>query len=127
MQVLRSEVLHPSGVEHAVSLKLIPTTVNRRQPQDAESISPRAICNLVVARSNLLRVYEVVEEQAAFQFSRQLEKDGQTRSRKDTEAVEGEVEMDGQGEGFVNMGSVKVVHRPHIMHTRFVCLVLIAI
>lgn len=29
--------------------------------------------------------------------------------RRDTEAVEGEVEMDRQGEGFVNMGSVKVI------------------
>lgn len=30
-------------------------------------------------------------------------------SRKDTEAVEGEVQMDGEGEGFVNMGTVKVI------------------
>lgn len=109
MQVLRSEVLYPSGIEHAVSLKLLPSIVSRRQPQDAENVSPRAICNLVVARSNLLRIYEVVEEQAALQFSRPLDKDGRTRVRKDTEAVEGEVEMDMQGEGFVNMGSVKVV------------------
>ena len=28
--------------------------------------------------------------------------------RKGTEAVEGEVEMDASGEGFVNMGTVKV-------------------
>ena len=108
MQVFRSEVLHPSGIEYAASLKLLPSTVNRRQPQDAESISPRAVCNLVVARSNLLRIYEVVEEQASLQFSRSFEKNGRRHARKDTEAVEGEVEMDGQGEGFVNMGSVKV-------------------
>jgi len=33
---------------------------------------------------------------------------------RDTEAVEGEVEMDTHGEGFVNMGSVKVTENIYV-------------
>lgn len=35
--------------------------------------------------------------------------------RRGTEAVEGEVEMDEQGEGFVNMGAVKVIQNTLFM------------
>ena len=41
-----------------------------------------------------------------------------------TEAVEGEVEMDGQGEGFVNMGSVKVISDLRYIKSRPVTLYL---
>ncbi|THH10614.1 hypothetical protein EW145_g1206 [Phellinidium pouzarii] len=109
MQALRSELLSPSGVEYAASLKLLPSTVNRRHSQDALGIFPKALCNVVTARSNLLRIYEVVEESAPAQLLKAQErgKGGWSRERRDTEAVEGEVEMDTQGEGFVNMGAVK--------------------
>ena len=39
---------------------------------------------------------------------KELEKERLVAVRKGTEAVEGEVEMDPLGEGFVNMGAVKV-------------------
>ncbi|KAI5121116.1 hypothetical protein M0805_002789 [Coniferiporia weirii] len=109
MQALRSELLSPSGVEYVTSLKLLPSTVNTRRSRDVDGTSPRALCNVVVARSNYLRIYEVVEESAPMQLlkAQGKGKDGWSRVRKDTEAVEGEVEMDAQGEGFVNMGTVK--------------------
>jgi cleavage and polyadenylation specificity factor subunit 1 len=98
MHALRREVLPPSGVEFAVSLSLrpaSPTNVSGKQ----------VIRNLVVARSNYLRVFEVCEEPAPLPPV----EDAVTSGRKGTEAVEGEVEMDEQGEGFVNVGFVKVI------------------
>ncbi|KAH8116054.1 cleavage factor protein [Phellopilus nigrolimitatus] len=105
MQALRYELLSPSGAEYAASLKLLPSTVNRRRSRDAGEDFPKAVCNVVVARSNWLRIYEIVEESAPVQLGQG--RGNWSRMRRDTEAVEGEVEMDTQGEGFVNMGAVK--------------------
>ncbi|KAH9943547.1 CPSF A subunit region-domain-containing protein [Amylocystis lapponica] len=122
MQALRQEILPPSGVEFAACLKLTPST----QPVDPESLRDsvgRALFNVVVARSNLLRVFEVREEPAPISTQKEDERERRASVRKGTEAVEGEVEMDTSGEGFVNMGSAKsagqngIVHSPTV--TRF--------
>lgn len=105
MQALHGEILPPSGVEYATSLNLIPGTVFQRRsnPVDGNNALPRRLGNVVVARSNHLRIYEVHEDSLPIQTV-----PTSTQSRKDTEAVEGEVEMDAQGEGFVNIGTIKV-------------------
>jgi cleavage and polyadenylation specificity factor subunit 1 len=56
-----------------------------------------------------LRIFEVREEPAPLPTQAEDEWDRRSKVRRGTEAVEGEVEMDEQGEGFVNMGSVKVI------------------
>ncbi|EJD05583.1 cleavage factor protein [Fomitiporia mediterranea MF3/22] len=106
MQALRSEILPPSGVQFATSLKLLPSLVMRSR-LDPYGSSRKFVCNIVVAHSHLLRIFEVVEEPVSpqLQASQSTGRDGWSRVRKDTEAVEGEVEMDTQGEGFVNMAS----------------------
>lgn len=113
MQALHQEILPPSGVEFATTLKLTPSTLSEvpTPPSSASQDQPLrgALYNLVVARANILRVFEVKE--GPVPISLQLEDERQRRAdvRRGTEAVEGEVEMDGQGEGFINMGSVKVI------------------
>lgn len=113
MQALHQEILPPSGVEFAITLKLTPSTlVEVSTPSTSTShdqSSRSSLYNVVVARANILRVFEVREDPTP--ILPQLEDERQRRAdvRRGTEAVEGEVEMDGQGEGFVNMGSVKVI------------------
>jgi hypothetical protein len=112
MQALHQEILPPSGVEFVTTLKLTPSTLPEVSPPSSASQdqpSRGALYNLVVARANILRVFEVKE--GPVPISLQLEDERQRRAdvRRGTEAVEGEVEMDGQGEGFINMGSVKVI------------------
>jgi cleavage and polyadenylation specificity factor subunit 1 len=113
MQALHQEILPPSGVEFATTLKLTPSTlVEAPTPSTSTSHGQPSRCalyNVVVARANILRVFEVREDPVP--ILPQLEDERQRRAdvRRGTEAVEGEVEMDGQGEGFVNMGSVKVI------------------
>jgi cleavage and polyadenylation specificity factor subunit 1 len=113
MQALHQEILPPSGVEFAITLKLTPSTlVEVSTPSTSTShdqSSRSTLYNVVVARANILRVFEVREDPTP--ILPQLEDERQRRAdvRRGTEAVEGEVEMDGQGEGFVNMGSVKVI------------------
>jgi len=62
------------------------------------------MCNLVVARSSLLRIFEVREEPAP--VVKDEEKDRTLTVRRGTEAVEGEVEMDEQGDGYINIAKV---------------------
>ena len=113
MQALHQEILPPSGVEFATTLKLTPSTLPEVSPPPSSASQDQpsrgALYNLVVARANILRVFEVKERPVP--ISLQLEDERQRRAdvRRGTEAVEGEVEMDGQGEGFINMGSVKVI------------------
>ncbi len=94
MQALYQEILPPSGVEFATTLKLTPSTLPEVPPPPS---------------ANILRVFDVKEGPAP--ISPQLEDERQRRTDvpRGTEAVEGEVEMDGQGEGFINMGSFKVI------------------
>jgi cleavage and polyadenylation specificity factor subunit 1 len=98
MHALRRELLPPSGVEFAVSLNLTPAAL-------ADVSGKQVFRNLVVARSNFLRVFDVCEEPAPLPLLEDVGGSG----RKGTEAVEGEIEMDEQGEGFVNVGFVKVI------------------
>ncbi|KAF8886805.1 hypothetical protein BD779DRAFT_1673102 [Infundibulicybe gibba] len=88
---LASRNLPPSGVEFSASLNLTPATIEITATHNTtirHEFAARVLCNVVVARSNLLRVFE-------------SEKGGQCSQGH--EAVEGEVAMDGQGEGFVNI------------------------
>jgi hypothetical protein len=90
MHALHQEILPPNGVEFVTSLKLTPSTL--LVPPSGRVSSTRTLCNLVVARSNLLRIFEVCEEPAS-----------QLEGRDEREAV-GDVEMDVGGESF------KVIH-----------------
>ncbi|KAG8216364.1 CPSF A subunit region-domain-containing protein [Butyriboletus roseoflavus] len=94
MHALRHVILSPSGVEFAVALKLISST-------------PSTLVNVVTAKSNLLRVYGIREQPSPTSDHVESERDKRARVRKGTEAVEGEVEMDQSGEGWVNVGAVK--------------------
>jgi cleavage and polyadenylation specificity factor subunit 1 len=118
MQALHQEILPPSGVEFATTLKLTPSTLPEASTSQDQP-SGAALYNLVVARANILRVFEVKE--GPVPISLQLEDERQRRAdvRRGTEAVEGEVEMDGQGEGFINMGSVKVISDTFMFYVRF--------
>ncbi|KAH8992719.1 CPSF A subunit region-domain-containing protein [Lactarius akahatsu] len=110
MQALHQEILPPSGVEYATTLKLTPATLSGSAVPSTSTSHPHpsygALYNVVVARANILRVFEVTENPAPMS-SHQDERNRRSDVLRGTEAVEGEVEMDGQGEGFVNMGSVK--------------------
>jgi cleavage and polyadenylation specificity factor subunit 1 len=115
MHALRQEILPPSGVEFATSLKLTPSTLADQvlptppNSSTRQELAARALCNVVVARTSLLRIFEVREDPAPVPTQAEDERDRRSKVRRGTEAVEGEVEMDEQGEGFVNMGSAKVI------------------
>lgn len=122
MNALRQEILPPSGVEHAVSLNLTPSTRRLHADPSSSSSSPAlgVVTNVVVARQNLLRVFEVRVEAAPLPSQAQVLADEQGKARRGTEAVEGEVEMDTGGEGFVSVGAVKVVVTAPIY--KFLCI-----
>ncbi|KAG9311848.1 CPSF A subunit region-domain-containing protein [Chiua virens] len=101
MHALRHDILSASGVDFAVSLNLTSSTSS-------------TVVNIVTAKSNLLRVYGIRELPSPIFDHVESERDKRARVRKGTEAVEGEVEMDQSGEGWVNMGTVKsnVIQEP---------------
>ncbi|KAF8886814.1 CPSF A subunit region-domain-containing protein [Infundibulicybe gibba] len=104
MHALRQEILPPSGVEFSASLNLTPATINATHNTTIRhEFAARVLCNVVVARSNLLRIFEVREELAPIHTHTDEERERRSNVCKGTEAVEGEVAMDGQGEGFVNI------------------------
>ncbi|KAI0073246.1 hypothetical protein K474DRAFT_235810 [Panus rudis PR-1116 ss-1] len=103
MHSVRHEILPASGVEFAACLKLTPSTLIASQSH----ASGRVLYNVVVARSSYLRIFEVREELAPISANKDDERERRASVRKGTEAVEGEVEMDASGEGFVNVGMVK--------------------
>ncbi|EIN09100.1 hypothetical protein PUNSTDRAFT_67240 [Punctularia strigosozonata HHB-11173 SS5] len=105
MYVARQEVLSPSGVEFATSLNLTPsTTWTRGSDATPNDFVSRVLTNLVVARSHFLRVFEVWQELAPASSEVDHEREKRAKVRKGTEAVEGEVAMDEDGEGFINVG-----------------------
>jgi hypothetical protein len=114
MQAIHQEILPASGVQFATCLKLLPTTLLSRDslpssdPSGLLAFSRRSLFNVVVARSNVLRIFEVVEELAPMDTQREEERERKAVVRKGTESVEGEVEMDADGEGFINLGQIKV-------------------
>jgi cleavage and polyadenylation specificity factor subunit 1 len=105
MHSLYQQILPSSGVDFATSLNLTPSTLESpfNVPVRHEFVS-RVMCNLVVARSSLLRIFEVREEPAP--VIQDEEKDRRSTVRRGTEAVEGEVEMDEQGDGYINIAKV---------------------
>lgn len=114
MQAIHQEILPASGVQFATCLKLLPATLLSRDslptsdPSGLLVVSRRSLFNVVVARSNVLRIFEVVEELAPMDAQREEERERKAAIRKGTESVEGEVEMDTDGEGFINLGQIKV-------------------
>lgn len=100
LHALHQEILPPSGVEFVVSLKLTPSTTQNSGIDDGTKV----LCNVVVARTNLLRIFEVREQPPPTHSDE--ERDKKAKVRKGTEAVEGEVEMDEHGEGFINIAQV---------------------
>lgn len=113
MNALRQEIIPPSGVEFVACLKLTPATVLSTSSDRIPTVTDReqsgkSLFNIVVARSSLLRIFEVREELPPISAAQDDERERRASVRKGTEAVEGEVEMDVSGEGFVNMGAVKV-------------------
>ena len=114
MQAIHQEILPASGVQFATCLKLLPTTLLSRDslptsdPSGLLAVSRRSLFNVVVARSSVLRIFEVVEELAPMDAQREEERERKAAIRRGTESVEGEVEMDTDGEGFINLGQIKV-------------------
>lgn len=104
MQAVRQEILPASGVEFTASLNLLPSSTKELSPRH-EFVS-RVLCNLVVARSNILKIFEVREELAPVQASVEEEREKRANVRRGTEAVEGEVAMDTQGDGFISIAKV---------------------
>lgn len=105
MQALHQEIQPPSGVEFVASLKLTHSTVVSARHEFAA----RVIANVVVARANILRIFEVREELAQMPGQYEEDRERKGKSRKDTEPVEGEMLMDRQGDGFVNIAKVNHV------------------
>ncbi|KAF8816784.1 hypothetical protein BYT27DRAFT_7181242 [Phlegmacium glaucopus] len=122
MHALRQEIQPASGVEFATSLRLTPSTLDApANISTRHEFVSRVLCNVVVARSSLLRIFEVREEPAPMQDHVDDERERRTNMRRGTEAVEGEVAMDEQGDGYINIAksiSQRVpVHTPTV--TRF--------
>lgn len=91
MHALRHQILPPSGVEFATSLRLTPFTIGPTSPR--HEFAARALCNVVVARSNLIRIFEVREEPTQIKSQAGDECEGKSKTRKGTEPVEGEVRL----------------------------------
>lgn len=111
MQAIHQEIIPASGVEFATCLRLLPSNWSLPSPANPTTrteLASRTLFNLVVARSNILRIFEAREEPAPIPPQNEYEPDTSGTIRKETEAVEGEIAMDEQGEGFLNIGSVKV-------------------
>jgi cleavage and polyadenylation specificity factor subunit 1 len=120
MHALYQEILPPSGVEFATVLCLTPASLAQTTPSDSSSFASssgiaasgsKALCNVVVARLNVLRIYEVREELAPIGgggsgYGDGTKGDDHGGEKEGTEAVEGEVEMDEGGEGFINIAKV---------------------
>ncbi|CAK5269347.1 unnamed protein product [Mycena citricolor] len=62
MHALYQEILPASGVQFVTALKLTPSTQSDSRTGISASSSRRTLCNLVVARCNVLRIFEVCEE-----------------------------------------------------------------
>jgi len=111
MNAFRQDLLPPSGVEYAVSLKFTPFARGRYPTPGGGEV----VANLVVARQNLLRVFDVRVEAAPLPTQAQVLAGDHGRSRRGMDTVEGEVQMDVGGEGFVSVAAVKVHSRANIL------------
>jgi cleavage and polyadenylation specificity factor subunit 1 len=110
MHAIRRGILPASGVEFATSLKLTTSTIHEFSiPPNTSArheFVSRVLCNVAVARSSLLHIFEVREELALIPTQGDDERERKSKVRRGTEAVEGEVAMDEQGEGHVNIAKV---------------------
>lgn len=107
MHALRQEIQPASGVEFAASLRLTPSTLDSpANISTRHEFVSKVLCNVVVARSSLLRIFEVREEPAPIQAHADDERERRMNVRRGTEAVEEEVAMDGQGDGYINIAKV---------------------
>lgn len=97
----RQEILPPSGVEFAKCLRLTHSTLNFSSASTSHFPRPRVTCNLVVARNNYLRIFDVVEEPT--------HNTGNTEGSA-SDPVPGEMEMDAHGDGFINITELRVRH-----------------
>ncbi|KAJ7057084.1 CPSF A subunit region-domain-containing protein [Mycena amicta] len=79
MHALHQQILPPSGVQFATTLRLTPSTL-QATPRTS---TRRTLCNLVVARSNFLRVFDVCEEdkEDGLESKEDVDMDGQTKPR----------------------------------------------
>lgn len=98
---LHEEVLRPTGVEFAVSLSLVAPAAT------SSSSDVEILGNIVVARSNVLKVFEVRRQSASLRPDLGIAM--HPMRDQGSEGVPGEVEMDIQGDGFVNVGELKVI------------------
>jgi cleavage and polyadenylation specificity factor subunit 1 len=121
MNAIRQEVLPASGVTFATGLKLTPSTIENGINVNARyELAARALYNVVVARSNLIRVFEVREAPSSAFGDAVEEREKVDSVRKGTDTVEGEVLMDEGGEGFVNIGG-KVNQHLYILFYVVLC------
>jgi cleavage and polyadenylation specificity factor subunit 1 len=98
---LHQEVLRPSGVEFAVSLDLV-------APLTASSSSDiQVLGNLVVARSNVLKVFEIRRQYASLRADLKTHSESYSAMRGD--GVEKGGAMETIGDDFVNVGEFKVI------------------
>ncbi len=96
MHALRQQILPISGIEFTASLKLTPSTLpTTPNVSTRHEFVSRVLCNLIVARSSLLRIFEVQEEPAPIQPHIDDERERRSNVRRRTDAVEGEVVMPG--------------------------------
>ena len=72
---------------------------------------------MAVARSNLLRIFEEREKPCPIQNQVDDEREQRLKVRRGMEAVEGEVAMDEQGDGFINIAKV-ILHVSCIFFVR---------
>lgn len=121
MQAVYQEILPPTGVDFATTLNLTPSTLASKNngtssptPLAASTSTSHVLTNLITAKNNWLRIYEVREEEVQLPSLSNEERKAQnsTKSRRGTEAVAGEIEMDSKGEGFVSVDTVKVLTIP---------------
>ncbi|KAH6906091.1 hypothetical protein BKA70DRAFT_1402186 [Coprinopsis sp. MPI-PUGE-AT-0042] len=119
MNTLRQDILPPSGVEFATHLKLTPScNGDQQQLSTRHEFVARVLCNLAVARSNLLRISEVREEPWTPPAGAEDERERKGHVRRGTEAVEGESAMDTDGDGFINLSQGMTMKNDIVPPTR---------
>ncbi|KAJ7216585.1 CPSF A subunit region-domain-containing protein [Mycena pura] len=107
MHALHQEILPPSGVQFATSLKLTPATLLVPPPHgNFFEPSRRTLCNLIVARSSFLRVFDVCEEPA---------EEGKDAGDRGSNVGDGDLDMDIGGESSVTASKSPTITRIHFV------------
>lgn len=117
MHAIRHQVLPASGVEYATYLHLTPSSLRTSRPSSSAPLtagtSAYTAYNLVVARANVLRIFDVRRgpppPPSAGKSDARARK---TPMKAGTEPLEGEVILDEGGEGFLSMGAIKAGRAP---------------